>query len=515
MKQPSDLPERERLVGRYRCERAVRVLLPAVVLACGVSLFALILFLAVPAVEIPMGLAVGLPTIGWLAAGVWVFVRWSQRPSDAELARRADRMLALPDHLTSLNELELAGEWKEAVRRDTRRRFPRSDLKDVWPIRIPGRAWASGATALALTAGALWVGGTKAAEGNQELARIETERQERVEETEEVFEDWEEFVDLTDDPELKEFFTEAAKLREAMDNPDPMEAMMEMGRLEQAMSELQNAIAAESMAADAQAMAEAFEAFEGMSAMAAAMRQQDYQDAAAEAEKIAVEAGQDPEGETMLRRSAAAAEMLANASRSAGKRGQNSMSEALRNLSDMARNAKSGTVPNSGLKLPMEKMRDALRHQQMLEERGRMLSLSKQQIEALRQRVRRDGNMRQPFPSLCNAMAGQGDKPGGAGAGGHEAGTESGGPPLGDPNKLEDPAVAEAVAGMPGEGETEITVTSSASGAVGKASGSREADFQEYEELSRQAVEDETIPLAHRQTIRDYFERIRPANDSP
>jgi len=512
---PSDLPERERLLSRYRLERAIRVVLPAVLLACGIAVGAMIVFLLLPAIEIPMPVAIGLPTLGWVAALVWVSIRWRQRPSDAELARRADRVLALSDHLTSLNELEGDAGWREAVRKDAARRFPEGHLKDAWPVQLPRRAWASGAVALLLTVTAVYVGGTKAAKGNRELALIETERRERVEQTEEVFEDWEEFADLTDDPELKELFTEAAELREAMAEADPMEAMMEMSRLEQAMSELQNATAAQSMAAQAEAMAEALEAFEGMSAMAAALRQESFENAAAEAEKIAKEAAENPDGTTMLRRAAAASEMLSNAARSAGKRGQSEMSQALQKLSDAAKNAaQSGKVPNNALKLPMQKMRDAFKQQQMLQNRGRMLSLSKQQIDALRQRVRRDGNMRQPFPSLCKA--GEGDRPGGGGGpGGDKAGTGSGGPPLGDPNRLEDPAVAEAVAGVHTDGETEVVVTSSQTGTAGKASGARAAGFQEYEELSRQAVEDETIPLAHRQTIRDYFERIRPATESP
>ena len=39
------------------------------------------------------------------------------------------------------------------------------------------------------------------------------------------------------------------------------------------------------------------------------------------------------------------------------------------------------------------------------------------------------------------------------------------------------------------------------------------AHFQAYEKLSEQAITDENIPLAHRQTIRRYFEAIRPAAD--
>lgn len=514
---PRPFPDPERLERRYRQERLVRGLLGAALLIGGGMLLAGGVFLLLPGTRLPLTVVVGLPGLLWAAAAVYLLARWQARPSDAELARRADHVLGLPDHLRSLEEIEAEQPWRAAIERDARKRLPEGELRTAWPIPVPRKTWVAGATAVFLTVGVLWIGGSKSARGSLERAAIEEERLDRVAQSEEVFDDWKAFVEMTDDEELKELFTEAAELRAAMESPDPAEALLEMNELEQQISALQAATDAESLASEAAALAEAFEAFEGMSALAAALRMENFDQAAQEAEALAQEAAQRPNDARALSRAEAVAEMLARAAQRAGERGMSSASQALASLSEAAKNAsKSGQVSNNALKLPLEKMREAFRQQQLLENRGRLLALSKSQLDALRKRVRRDGDLRGAMPSLCQACQGMmAGMPPGSGPGGKGAGTESGGPPLADPTKLLDPGVAEAVAGVQGEGESEVVVSSSNVGSSAAVSAGRETTFQAYEELSRQAVEDESLPIAHRETIRTYFESIRPVIESP
>jgi hypothetical protein len=90
------------------------------------------------------------------------------------------------------------------------------------------------------------------------------------------------------------------------------------------------------------------------------------------------------------------------------------------------------------------------------------------------------------------------------------AGSAAGGDPLGEASELPAAAATEMFTGVAGEGESEITVSSAETGVAVRVAGAREDAVSRFEELSRQAVTDESLPLAHRQAIRTYFEKIRP-----
>ena len=60
------------------------------------------------------------------------------------------------------------------------------------------------------------------------------------------------------------------------------------------------------------------------------------------------------------------------------------------------------------------------------------------------------------------------------------------------------------------QGESETTNLSTFNPPPEHAGAASQANFHAYETLSRQAVADENLPLAHRQTIKRYFESIRP-----
>lgn len=62
------------------------------------------------------------------------------------------------------------------------------------------------------------------------------------------------------------------------------------------------------------------------------------------------------------------------------------------------------------------------------------------------------------------------------------------------------------------EGESETTTVKTTQGQAETLRAGRTASFQEYQKLSQQAIADEAIPAAHRETIKRYFEKIRPEN---
>ena len=71
------------------------------------------------------------------------------------------------------------------------------------------------------------------------------------------------------------------------------------------------------------------------------------------------------------------------------------------------------------------------------------------------------------------------------------------------------------LSGTPGEGPSEITVETSPEGSQSATRSYSEA-YGEYKKISESVLEKEPIPLGHRQTIRRYFEMIRPeSGDTP
>jgi hypothetical protein len=70
----------------------------------------------------------------------------------------------------------------------------------------------------------------------------------------------------------------------------------------------------------------------------------------------------------------------------------------------------------------------------------------------------------------------------------------------------------EQVTGQAGEGESEFETSSSSEGRQEAQRGYKDV-YQKYKKMSDAVLESENIPLGHRQTIRKYFESIRPQQD--
>ena len=79
----------------------------------------------------------------------------------------------------------------------------------------------------------------------------------------------------------------------------------------------------------------------------------------------------------------------------------------------------------------------------------------------------------------------------------------------GDATNLAAAANREQVTGAAGEGDSEFETSSSSEGRQEAQRGYKEV-YQKYKKMSDAVLESEQIPLGHRQTIRKYFESIRP-----
>ncbi len=81
---------------------------------------------------------------------------------------------------------------------------------------------------------------------------------------------------------------------------------------------------------------------------------------------------------------------------------------------------------------------------------------------------------------------------------------------LGDKTKLQANRKVEEITGNPGEGPSEMETTHSPEGKQ-QAARAYKDNYQKYKKMSEDVLDSEPIPLGHRQTIRKYFELIRPA----
>ena len=502
----SRIPQKARLEHRWRLERAVASVGAWSVGICVVSALG---GLALGVITLPRNgiwLAVGLSGLAWLVGIAAVGIRLMRRPSLGSLAKRADAVLNLPDDLLVLSELKEGQEnepWRIATWQKLEDVLGKLNLREAWPVKLSRRSgWALGA-AVIVTALTVWLGAVRLGQDNARLAREAAEKAERIAAADEMLKDWKEFAEQTHDPELKKLFTDAEKLREALQQKDPMAAMLAMDRLDQQLGALQAEIDKDSMSSQAGGIADAMESFAGAGAMSAALRNQNYEQAAREAEKLREKLAKKPEESTEVKREAASSEMLQTEAQNASNRGNQNLSNTLNELSKLA---KTGSVPNKRLQGLMQKLGEQFAMEEARQGRGLAARLSKKQMELLRRKLRGEDPKEGLLLSLCQSCLGRG---------GNRAGNGSGGDPRGTPTELASAGVQERVTGTMNDGETQVTVTSSASGTGTSVSGGRKATFSDYVELSQKAVADENLPLAYRQVIRAYFEKIRPVAETP
>jgi hypothetical protein len=235
-----------------------------------------------------------------------------------------------------------------------------------------------------------------------------------------------------------------------------------------------------------------------MSAMAAALRRKDFGQAEKLAQELAEKLSQPgaklPEGseqrENQLR--------LANTAQTMQQRGQKGVGEALQKMEQGMQNANNQQTSQGleGLKKNFgdQAKRDA--EKQRLAAQLAQMNGAKDSLGAGKS-VARGMSL---LPKLADSKRH-----------GNGAGSEIDPNRFGAETKLASNRTEEKVTGDVSNGDSVITTEKSLEHSKEAPSTARQASFHEYEKLSREAIEDESIPLAHREAIRKYFEMIRPA----
>jgi len=424
---------------------------------------------------------------------------WGFPVTPETLHRSMDRALGLPDHTITAGER--AGrddEWSALQKADTLERLRTANWSRAWPLRrLPFTnlaAFAGLCFALIISMrAAAYVPPQPPVPTNLAAAATAAAFAE-------VFDDWEQAAKEFDDPGLARFLEETAPLREALESGQlsERETLLTLSKLEDALEQRREQLGVESMEAAAEPMADAFSDMQ-MNALAAAMRKSDFAAAKAQAEKQAEKLSQPGAESPESAAQESAQQKMSRAADALEKAGEKNAAAAMKQAQQAGEKKDAAQMSQAMQKLGQCMGREATR-KEASQRIGSQLAQVKMGKQCLGDKDGL-GSALGLLPKLCQ-------KPGGGGAG-----AES------DPNREKDPTeldasrTAETVSGVAGEGDSEKeTLASDTPGPETTRSG-RGADFSEYQKLSETAIADENLPIAYRETIRKYFEAIRPRSD--
>ena len=411
-------------------------------------------------------------------AGVWF---WPVEESRA--ARQADRQFGLPDDTLTSQELRSEGGtgWLRLQHEDSQARRHAVDWA-AWPVRWPRWSIATGLAVvllLALVVLRLTIYApeppvlVEAAGLTEEAAAIE-----------EMLQDWDKAAEMTEDPDLKELLAELQPLREQLPDMTEREMLLTLSKIENSLEALRDAAGRDSLEASA-------------AELAAALRQKDFPKAARqageEAEKLSRREAQIPKGADQ----SATQQAMNTTARKLDASGRSAAASALRQIS---RGAEKNDP--SGMCQGMKKLGECLAREASRQAAKRRLGLQLAQIGQCKGGLGQKEGLGAGL-SLLPKLS-QSSSPG------QGAGSETDPNRFGAPTRMEADRTGETLTGVLGEGESETeTLSSDAPGGEAPRAG-RSAQFAQYEKLSQQAIADENLPLAHRETIRKYFESIKP-----
>ncbi len=450
--------------------------------------------------------AAWLPTVGSLFGGlavgvvvVWLgvmLVAWLLPVDPGRAGRAVDVEFGLPDHVLSASELMLGanGEWTGLQRADTEARLAALDWTAAWPMNWPRFSVAAGVASV-LLGGLLILRLTTAGFGGAVVGGPEGLPEEAAA-IEEMLQDWEKAAEQMDDPELRELVAELQPLRDELPNMSEREMLLALSKLENRLEALRESAAKNSLETMSADLAAAMDDMEGMGALAAALRRKEFEEAAELAEKEAQKLGKNgaqiPKGAEL----AATQEQMARAAGKLQKSGQSEAAQAMNQTREGAQN-KNAQQMGKGMGQLSKSLGKAGQSQSAKARLGLQLAQLGQMKNGIGQGDG-PGKGMSLVPKLSQSKNGKG------------AGSET------DPNREKDPTQSGAdrsldgLTGMVGEGDSEVENLSSDTPGEEAPRNGREARFAQYKKLSEQAITDENLPLAYRETIRKYFEAIRP-----
>ena len=433
-------------------------------------------------------------------------------PDWPRIRRRVDQQLGLPDTVLTAAEFQEAPAaspaWVERQLEQTAERLRGVRWQSVWPVRLPWRARAAFVVALAAMGGVGWQ--FAALRASERPPAATPRERDAAQALRDVLNDWDKSEQEQPDPELKKLLADLQPLREKLARKDAAlderEAFTALSRVEEKLAAMQAKLAAQSLQPMAAEMAAAMDKVDGLSTLAAALRRNDFEKAEAHADQAAQQmakpGAKPPGGE-------AAADAAGRFGKLAQQFGEKGNGGAQQSMSQM----QSGLQQNQGQPMSegLKGLKASLAGQNLRESQKRNLNLQLKQMSVCKGCLGDKESMCRGMSLIPKLSMFRSQKAG------HGAGSEVDPNRAGAPTELASDRNREHLAGTANEqGESETTSLSTLDPTAERAGARGAANFQAYEKLSQQAVADENLPLAHRETIKRYFESIRPAaQDKP
>ncbi len=358
---------------------------------------------------------------------------------------------------------------------------------DVAPIRVP-RTLAYAASLLALALALLvWPvapGRSVRAAPAPPIPSIVAEAEKAVERLKEL----DELGKSERDPELEKLVKDLIEKAEEMKQPgvDLKEALAKLSEMQAKIVAQQARYNVGLVDAQLQSLGAAMQAAEATDAAGQALQDGKFEQAAKELEKLETPPLDKKEAKTLE-------EKLKQIAKQMGDVGLGQMSGA---ATEMAEGAKGGS--QSKFKKATRALADLTKEHAG---RRRIKTILDGELEALDESKAADFN---------NQFVIRGKKPEKSTSPSTDWGANTSGNVLGDKTKLQANRKVEEITGNPGEGPSEMETTHSPEGRQ-KSGRAYKESYQKYKKMSEDVLDTEPIPLGHRQTIRKYFELIRPA----
>lgn len=322
-------------------------------------------------------------------------------------------------------------------------------------------------------------------------------------------EDLDDFAEQEQIAELQELVEELRQELEELKDPqtDVREALATI-------SEMQARLAAEQaqyndavVDAQLQSVGAALAAAEAFQSAAAELQEGDFEKAAEELEKL-------EDVQLDRRESRTTSEKLAKAAAAMQSAGQGQLSDAVSQMSEAVKSQDSDKICQSCDKLAKNVRRHSLSKSVNALLQAKLNKLS--ECKSLCNKVgtcSKCGGLCQSESQCMGMSLAQGFNPARSNSPSKSAGAASAGNIDGEMTSLNaNRNLAEITGQLSGEGESEFETSTSPEGREAARRQARES-FAKYQKMSEAVLESEPIPLGHRQTIRRYFELIRPGVD--
>ena len=297
----------------------------------------------------------------------------------------------------------------------------------------------------------------------------------------------EELADEFEDQELKELVQEMEETLEDLQEPevDQREALAKLSEMQQSIAEAMEQLDLEQVDAQLEQLAKALESSEATEAASQALKSLEYDKAATELEKI--------DASTMTRKEKEAVKSdLAKLNKELGEGQQGELSEA---ISEMLEGMEQEN--QSKCKGGQCKAAGVCKKQGVKKKIGQCLGCQLNRLSECKGACQ--GQCQSNNWAKSNSPS-------------NKAGKAATGQPTGeDKTKLDSNRTQENINGIAGEGPSERETLSTPE-ARQDASRSYEKKYAEFKKQMESDLDSEPLPLGHRQTVRSYFESIRPSN---